>query len=613
MGWLRGIFGRSATAEDHTADQDARVAAAREWKRQGNEALGAGQLAQAASCYAKGVEADPQDATLRLNLGFALLEQGDAAAAVERLAQALALRRPGDDFVHEAHYLLGRAHAQLEQLDQALDGFEAALAAKPDFAEALEEGTRTLHRLQRHDEAAQWARRFADLRPSPFAELLVATQLSLAGRFEQCCEIASRVCEAEPANIEASLVRFGALIKLGRWTDAFDEGERALSVTGPNAMILANQAVALHKLGRLDEGLDRVEHALRLEPARRDALINKAAILLGQLRVAEAAESARAGLEKYPDDADLHWHLAIASLLRGDFETGWRESEWRTRSSAFRGKQMQLDVPAWQGEDLQGRAIFLYGEQGFGDNIQFVRYVPLVAARAAQVYLLVPAELEPLSTQLAPNCVLLPQGAKLPPVDCHSSLLSLPTLLGTTVDTVPAQVPYLHADPQRVRTWRERLGSGHFNVGMAWSGSPTHTNDHNRSMTLEVFRQAAAPGCRFTTVQPQLRDADRATLRAWPDALDLGAQVQDFGDSAALVEALDLVISVDTAVAHLAGALGKPVWILLPHSPDWRWMLDREDSPWYPTARLYRQPRPQAWDAVLARVRTDLEILVRSR
>jgi hypothetical protein len=184
--------------------------------------------------------------------------------------------------------------------------------------------------------------------------------------------------------------------------------------------------------------------------------------------------------------------------------------------------------------------------------------------------------------------------------------MSLPAVLGTTVDTIPAQVPYLHADPAAVRAWRARLPARGLKVGITWSGNPRHTNDQNRSMSLATFRALAAAGCHFVSLQPQLAPADREVLASWPEAMDAGRDLRDFAATAALVEALDLVVTVDTSVAHLAGALARPVWILLPHVPDWRWMLEREDSPWYPTARIYRQGPDRAWPAVLARVRADL-------
>jgi tetratricopeptide (TPR) repeat protein len=611
MGWLRKALGRLAgpVPAAEPAAPAAPAAAPPDWKSLGNAALAAGNLAQARRCYEQGVEADPGQAALRVNLGYVLLEQGHWRGAADQLEQALALG--AGDGAHEAHYLLGRARVGAGQAHRALASFEAAALAQPGFAEPLEEGVRLLHQAQRHAEAADWAKRLFDVRPSVFARLLAANELSLSGRDDEAAEFASAAVAQEPGNLDASALLFNSLFRLGRFPDALAEAQRALALTGPDPGALVNVAAALEKLGRLEEALAHLDRALQLDPSRRDALVNRTGVLTDLLRIPEAVDAARAALRQHPEDADLHWHLAIAHLLLGEFEPGWQESEWRTKSAAYRGPQMDLDAPRWQGESLQGRAIFLYGEQGFGDNIQFVRYLPRIAALAATVYLQVPTALEPLMQGLPPNCRLLSEGDRLPAFDFHCSLMSLPTLLGTRIDSIPAAVPYLRADSGRTRQWRERLPRDTFNVGIAWSGKTTHVNDHNRSMTLDTFRAIEVPGCRFVTVQPQLRDVDAATLAAWPQALDFGSELRDFADTAALVEALDLVISVDTGVAHLAGALARPLWILLPHAPDWRWMLEREDTPWYPTARLYRQSSARDWAGVLARVRNDLAAAVR--
>jgi tetratricopeptide (TPR) repeat protein len=605
MGWLRDRLGRldGATA--------APTGPATAWKALGNAALAAGKLAEAARCYEQGVLAQADDASLRLNLGYVLLEQGQWAGAVDRLQQALALARPADGFAHEAHYLLGRAHAGGGRPQAALASFEAAAKAKPDFPEPLEEGVRVLHQQQRHAEAAQWALQLAQLRPSPFAWLLAATELSLCGRDAEAADFAGRAVGQEPRNLEAAVLLFNSLFRLARFPAALAEAQRVLALTGPDPGALVNLAAALEKLGRADEALRHLDQALAIDPSRRDVLVNRVSVLTEQLRLPEAVAAAQAALRLHPEDADLHWNLGIAHLLLGEFEPGWREGEWRTRSTAFRGQPLELDAPRWQGESLEGRAIFLHGEQGFGDNIQFVRYLPALAQRARMVFLQVPQPLEPLMEALAPNCRLLRQGARLPAIDFHCPLMSLPAVLGTRAGTIPAAVPYLRADPARTRGWRERLPGDALNVGIAWSGKPSHGNDHNRSMTLATLREIATPGCRFVTVQPQLRDGDRAALAAWPQALDLGRELRDFADTAALVEALDLVVSVDTGVAHLAGALARPLWLLLPHVPDWRWMLEREDTPWYPTARLYRQAAANDWPGVLARVQRDLATLSR--
>lgn len=607
MGWLRDTLARFGGG----APAPAAASPTTDWRRQGNEALAAGNLAEATRCYQQGVAEQPGDAALRLNLGFALLEQGQFAEAAQRLEQAIALRRPGDGCAaHEAHYLLGRACVALGRTEDAADGFEAAARAQPDFAEAIEEAARALHELKRHADAAQWLERLVKLRPTPFNRMLLANELTKSDRAAEADELLQRICAEDPGNAEAFLLRHQALMKLGRFEEALAAIERTLELSVPNASLLVNRSVPLERLGRYEDSLACLEQALALEPTHRFALVNRATVLLGQVRVKEAVARAEEALRLYPEDGDLHWTLSMGLLLLGDLKRGWAESEWRTRSIAFTGKLLDLKEPRWQGESLQGKTIFLHAEQGFGDNIQFLRFVPEVARRAGSVLLLVSEALAPLVVAGLPaNCRILPQNSILPPIDFHCPLMSVPAVLGTTVETLPAQVPYLQAAPAAVARWRERLGDGGLKVGIAWSGNPKHGNDRNRSMGLATFRAAATEGCRFFTVQPDTREDDLPVLAAWTEASDVGKDLRDFADTAALMEALDLVITVDTSVAHLAGALGRPVWILLPYGPDWRWMLDRTDTPWYPTARLYRQPSRGDWGAVLARVKADLAAL----
>lgn len=607
MGWLRDTFGRRAGGEPAAA---APAPVTQNWLALGNAALGAGDLQEAARCYELGIAAAPSDGTLRVNLAFVLMEQGQHAAAAQRLEQALALRKPGDAFVTDAHFLLGRAQAELGQLDAAFRSFAEAARAKPDFLEAVEEAARVLHRLERHDEAVAWTRRLHALRPDTFTRMLVANELLLSGAVADALAELDVVCAEEPGHPEACVLRYQALLKLQRNEEALAEADRAIALVGRNASVLVNRSVPLERLGRFDEAVACLDEALALEPGRRDAMLNRVTVLLQQVRVREAVAGAQEALQRFPDDADLHWSLAMGLLLLGDYERGWPESEWRTRTIAFRGKVLQLEQPQWQGEDLQGCTIFLHAEQGLGDAIQFVRFVPPVARLARQVLLLVPGPLEALVAQALPaNCRILPQNSLLPPIDFHCPLMSVPAVLGTTLDKLPAEVPYLHAEPQRVEQWRERLGTAVLKVGVAWSGNPRHVNDHNRSMTLATFRAVEQPGCRFVTVQPEMRDADRELFASWSQASDLGRELGDFRDTAALLQALDVIVTVDTSIAHLAGALGRPVWVLVPHCPDWRWLLERSDSPWYPTARVYRQPVAGDWASVLARVRADLAAL----
>ncbi|MEJ6021454.1 tetratricopeptide repeat protein [Ramlibacter sp. PS4R-6] len=600
MSWLKDLF-RTPAAEPReavTGAQQQPVPAA-EWKARGNAAMEQWNLAEAARCYGLGAQADPADATLRLNLGFALLEQGDFTAAAERLEQALALRRDGDGVAADAHYLLARANAGLSRWDSALRACEQALRSKPDFAEALEEGVRALLALQRNGDAAQWSRRLVALRPSIEAQLLHAAALDAAGNTPEAVQVLAAATAAEPTHPEASSAYFAALFNARRFDDALAEAQRLLAAIGPHPAALGNLAAAWGRLGQPERALAAVQEALSLRPGHRGLLANQVALLQLLGRPREAASCAREGLRIHPDDADLHWNLAVNLLLLGDFEEGWAEHEWRN------GPVSALPKSRWRGESLEGRSILLHGEQGFGDAIQFLRFVPEVASRAQTVHVRVLRPLAGLRLDLPANCVLA-QDAAPPATDYECPLMSLPAVLGTTEATIPARVPYVHAEAAAVREWRERLSSHRVNVGIAWSGNPANLNDLHRSMPLATLLGAAVGDVRFVTVQTEVREADRATLDAHPEVFDARAHLRSFADTAALLETLDLVLTVDTSVAHLAGAMGRPVWVLLPWVPDWRWMLERSDSPWYPTARLFRQDADRRWEPVVERVRAAL-------
>jgi len=557
----------------------------------------------------------PGDAALHLSEGSALLEQGQFAAAADSLQRALALTRLADGAApHQVHYLLGRAYAGLGRLAPASMSFEAAVRAKPDFAEALEEGARVLHELESHDEAVQWLQRLVQLRPTAAARVQLARELRQCDRLAEAADLLRQLCAEEPRHIDATLLHHHILVRVGRFEDALAEIDRVLAMCKPDAALLVNRSVPLERMGRHDEALACIAKALALDPAHPRALANRASVLLNQLRVREAIAAAEEGLRLHPQEPELHWTLSVCLLLLGDLRRGWAESEWRTRSLGYDGKLPELDQPRWQGEDLAGRTIFLYSEQGIGDAIQFLRFVPEVAQMAHTVLLLVRHELEPLvGATLPANCRLVPRGSALPALDFHCPLMSVPGVLGTTLDKLSARVPYLQAPPAAAQAWRERLGADRLRVGICWSGNPRHLNDRHRSTSLATMRVLDTKGCRFFTLQPQKREGDGEVLAGWSEAVDTGRELGDFAQTAALVESLDLVITVDTAVAHLAGALGKPVWILLPYGPEWRWMLERTDSPWYPSARLYRQRARGNWAPVLARVKADLAVLARAR
>jgi hypothetical protein len=292
--------------------------------------------------------------------------------------------------------------------------------------------------------------------------------------------------------------------------------------------------------------------------------------------------------------------------MQGRYARGWAEHEWRWQYRSFPASPRHTDSPSWRGDALAGRRLLTWAEQGLGDTLQFVRYTRLLAQRGANVVLEVQPELLRLMRESLPEVEVVARGTVPRRFDLQAPLLSLPHLLDTRVETIPADVPYLHAQPERVAAWAQRLGEpdGRLRVGLAWAGSPSFQNDRQRSLPVRhLAHLAEIPGVEWFSLQKNPAEPPPLELSDWT------TELVDFADTAALMMHLDLVISVDTAVAHLAGALARPVWVLLPHPPDWRWFLDRTDSPWYPTARLFRQPRSADWSTVMHDLTAELESL----
>ncbi|MCH8036190.1 MAG: hypothetical protein IIC53_03595, partial [Proteobacteria bacterium] len=324
----------------------------------------------------------------------------------------------------------------------------------------------------------------------------------------------------------------------------------------------------------------------------------------------EAVASFHKALDIEPDYADAHHNFSLTLLLQGDFPNGFEQYEWRRRTKMC--PRRVFAQPEWDGGPFPGRTLLLHAEQGLGDTLHFIRYAPLVRDLGGRVVIECQKPLADLLGSVAGIDAIVPEGNPLPPFDLHTPLLSLPHLLGTTEATVPTAVPYLSPEPGAVEVWRHRVGRGEeLKVGLVWAGSPGHKNDRNRSISLERLRPLLdVPGIRFFALQVGERASDIEAVGLQGLIDDISPDLNDFADTAAALSVLDLLISVDTAPAHLAGALGRPVWLLLPFVPDWRWMMDREDSPWYPTMRLFRQPMRSDWLSVIHRIGNELAALV---
>jgi hypothetical protein len=361
----------------------------------------------------------------------------------------------------------------------------------------------------------------------------------------------------------------------------------------------------MHDLGRFEDALASYDRALKVRPDYAEALNNRGLTLHGLKRFDEALADYDRALQIRPDFPEAHWNVAMSRLLTGDFSSGWVEYDWRWRNESLGAPKRNFSQPTWLGGDLiEGKTVLLHSEQGFGDMIQFCRYVPMVVARGARVILEIEKPVRELLSTLAGAAQIVSRGDQLPDFDVQCSVLDLPPAFGTRLESIPTTTPYLHAPPRARQHWKTRLGPrDRPRIGICWAGNSNFPGDRSRSIGLSpMLPLLANTDVQFFSVQKDLRAGDDEILHNHPHFIHLGDEIQTFSDTAAIISLMDLVISSDTSVVHLAGALGKPIWVLLQFVPDWRWLLDRDDSPWYPTARLFRQDDTRLWENVIARV-----------
>lgn len=504
-----------------------------------------------------------------------------------------------------------------------------------------------LHQAGHLTQAREIYLRVLELQPHHAdAQHLAGVVAYQTGNLVEAVERMGRAIELNPGMVAAYSNRGLALRDLRRSAEALDSYDLALKLKPELAVVHSNRGLVLHDLGRLEEAVESYDAALRLEPDYAEARVNRGNALkdLGRLdealesfdralalkpdlavvhsnrgvvlqelkRLAEALDSFDRGLKLAPDHAETHWNLALCRLLMGDFARGWEGYEWRWANAQLKGQigeKRRCAQPLWLGaEPLQGRTILLYGEGGLGDTLQFCRYAKLAADSGARVILEVPASLLALlEKNLAGVAQVVEQGCALPAFDIHCPLPSLPLAFKTGLNNVPAVDPRIASDPARVAEWQARLGKPTApRIGLVWSGNASHRNDRKRSVALRELIEQLPPQCQYVSLQKETRPSDDDALGEHREILRFDAKLNDFADTAALCQLMDVVISVDTSVAHLAGAMGRPVWIMLPFLPDWRWLLDREDSIWYPSARLFRQDSAGDWAGVFAKVRTAL-------
>ena len=560
---------------------------------------GSGQSRDAVASFDRALQIDPDHLAALSNRGDALRDLGDWEAALASYNRALRLRPEQI----EALYHRADALTRLGRLDEAVTAYDEVLRIRPEFPEAAYNRGNVLFNLGRLHEAVDSYDAALRVRPDdPIFLNNRGNAMRAVGRTEEALESFERALAAKPDYPEAHSNRGNALQALNRLPEALACYDRAIALAADFADAHCNRGAALAALWRLDEAVASYDRALRIDPEHAEVHNNRGTALVDLGRVLEGLASYERSLALKPDFPDAHVNLGMALLLAGDFKRGWAEFDWRWRQASDLVKSRpELSGPHWAGRDsLRGKSILLWCEQGAGDSIQFCRFAPLLMAQGATVLLWTHSALESLMSSLHGVDRVLKLGEHVPVTDFHCPLLSLPLALDIDPRNRPAQEQYLYADPERVAAWSTRLGPRRRpRIGLAWSGNPEHKNDRQRSIPLEQFIALADGPLDFFCVQKDVREQDWPWLDQRPDIRWFADELRDFDDTAALIQHMDVVIAVDTSVAHLAGALGRPVWVLLPHSPDWRWLLDRDDSPWYPTARLFRQPRYGDWQSVL--------------
>ena len=439
----------------------------------------------------------------------------------------------------------------------------------------------------------------------------LAVEHEAAGRLAQAEGILRQVI-AEAGDHPPALHLLGIVaFKMNRIDEAAGLMERSLALAPTEAVYYRNICEVYRVLGRLDEALVAGRRAAVLAPDDLHCHHNLGVLYYHRLELDEALACGERAMALGPDFAGAHFGIAEASLLRADFERGWEEYEWRFKLANTPALLPPTERPQWDGSPITDGTLLLIADQGYGDVIQFARYIPWAAGRCAQLAVACSPELHPVIAQRAASGVLFDHWERAPEFAAYCPLSGLPRLAGTRLDTIPAEIPYVRADPAKVAVWTERLDEllprEYRRIGIVWRGRPTHHNDRNRSTALATFAPLTEmPGIALVSLQKGEPQAEIGRYWGRAPLVNLGPELRDFGDTMAVLECLERVVAVDTSVVHLAGAMGKEAWVMLPYAPDWRWLLERTDSPWYPTLRLFRQAQDRSWDPVMRRIAKEI-------
>ncbi len=456
--------------------------------------------------------------------------------------------------------------------------------------------------------------------PMPLGEVLtVAREYVEAARYDAAERLLGHVLAYNPRHGETLHLKGYIAFKRNKGEEAAALMEQAMAAGATQPRQLCNLGEVYRLIGRLDEGLAMTRRAQALAPTDAVAHFNESMLRYERLETEECIRAARRAIQLKPDMPEAHMRLGQTLLLTGSFADGWNEYEWRYQISGAQPLMPKSDKPQWNGDTLaDNQTLLLVADQGYGDVIMFARYLPWAFERAKSVAVATSAELADLLKRHYPQATYFSRWDQAPPFVAYCPFSGLPRLQGTRLETIPDPGPYIHTLPDKVAQWRERLDAllpaGHKRIGIAWAGRPTHNNDRNRSITLETLAPfGQVPGVVYVALQKGPAAAQVATWRGPAPLVGLDAQIETFDDTGAILQNIDLLVCVDTSLGHLAGAAGRPAWIMLPYAPDWRWLMQREASPWYSSLRLLRQPGPKAWAPLIERVTKEIAGFVQGR
>jgi tetratricopeptide (TPR) repeat protein len=544
----------------------------------------------------------------QIQSAFRHLQTGNVQQAAHLCRELLTIH-PHDS---DALYLLGIIYDRIGDYDSAIESINKSLQFNPANDYACFDLGNIFRKKGRTDEAMFFFQKAVQLNPSNAgAHYCLAVTLQEMGRFNDALNSYTKVLQINPNHADTYNNMGSILQETGQLDEAVNYYQKALSINPTLFMAYNNLGNALMEKGQFDDAVAHYQKAVGLNPDFAGGYCNLGVALQNKQDINEAVYAYQKAIRLDPDYIDAHWNLSLAFLLSGRFREGWKEYEWRLKKKDHIYYGRKFSHTLWDGvSDISGLTILLHAEQGLGDTIQFIRYAPLVAQRGARVVVECQKELKALLHNAGGIHYVVAYGEQLPEFDMHCPLLSLPLLFDTTLETIPAGIPYLNAGTLLRESWRAKVqhDNSRQKIGLVWAGNLTNTKGRYRSCLLETFSPLASiDDTTFYSLQKGEASEQAKTPPKGMKLVDYTEEIHDFSDTAAFMQNLDLIISVDTAAAHLAGAVGRPVWTLLPFNPDWRWMLHREDSPWYPTMRLFRQPSFGDWESVMAGVAGELK------